>query len=235
MAVEIAPTLELMLHIYSLSREGGPDSERFIAFGAAAADGRCIPGYNPMTGEPVADTISAMIELGAEGIARAVATETAVVIGFNHDVTMYFTVAAPGMWTDRFGTEVEHRLKATRPESILLWFDDEITSEVIEREVRAQTVRLHEIVKRGGRPPETLEQAVDQEGRALALSGAVGTFDEKAARILDEYRTDPSLATMVAFLYGDDDAAKLGYAPLDLTGRTGYDHAIHQYGVKSHP
>ena len=226
MAVEIAPTLELMLHIYSLSREGGPDSERFTAFKTAAAEGWHIPGYNPMTSEPVADTISAMIELDAEGIAQQVATTTANTIGFSGDIEMYFTIAAPGMWTDRFGTEVEHRLKATRPESIVLWFDDDITSEIIEREVMAQTVRLHEFVKRSGRPPESLQQAVEQEGRALAQAGAIGRQDNDAAKILDEMGGDSRLGTMVGFFYGDDGAEMLGYAPLGLTGKTGYDHAV---------
>ena len=226
MAVEILPTLELMLHIMSLSKSGGPESERFIAFRTAAGEGRAIPGYNPMTSEPVADTIESLLDIDAEAIAQRVATATAQAIGMSDRVEMYFTVAAPGLWTDRFATEVDHRLKAIRPESILLWVDDDITVAHVEHQVTAQTVRLFEISRRDRRPPESLAQAVAQEGRALARAGSTGVLDPDAARILDERGTDPSLSTAVAFLYGDDDAAKLGYSPLGLAGRTGYDHAV---------
>lgn len=229
MTVEISPTLEFMLNIYSLPREAGPDSERFKAFRAAAAEGRPLAGYNPMTGEPVGDTITALIDLDAEKIAGEVATATAAAIGFSNAPRMYLTVAAPGMWTDRFGTEVEHRLKATRPESILLWFDDGFTAETIEREVVAQTVRLYEVTNRNGGPPESLQQAVEQEGRALAKAGARGQHDDDAAKILDEMGSDSRLGTMVGFFYGDDGAEMLGYAPLGLTGKTGYDHAVSLY------
>ena len=38
-------------------------------------------------------------------------------------------------------------------------------------------------------------------------------------------RDDPTLATMVAFLYGDDAAAIMGFAPIGLDHLVGYRNA----------
>ena len=215
-----------MYDIYELSASGGERSERFTAYRQAAEERKPVFGYNPMTREPVIDTIRELINLDAEAIASETANETAVKIGLELDATMHLSVATPGMWTDRLGTEVEHRLKAVDPTGILIWYDDEITVKQIRDEAIGQTVRLKAISDRQGRPAATLEEAVTQEGTALALAGAVGAFHQRAADILTSRSDDPSLATMVAFLYGDNDASAMGYTPIGLDNRTGYSHAI---------
>lgn len=215
-----------MSRIYGLSSAGGAASERFRAYREAAEARTPIYGYNPMTKEPVKETIASLLSFDAEAVARESANKVATRIGFDEDAAMQLTVATPGMWTDRFGTEIEHRLKANDPGGILLWHGDVLSEAQVAQEAAAQTVRLALHRERGVRAPCTLQEAVHQEGVALAQAGANGIFCNEAERILLEHLQDSSTATMVAFLYGDDEAAKLGYSPIGIDGRTGYLHAI---------
>lgn len=226
MAIEISPTLELMSRIYGLSSAGGAASERFRAYREAAEARTPIYGYNPMTREPVQQTIAGLLSFDAEAVAKESANKVANRIGFDENAAMHLTVATPGMWTDRFGTEIEHRLKANDPGGILLWQGDVLSRLQVDQEAIAQTVRLALHRERGGQAPGTLREAVEQEGAALAQAGADGSYSETAERILLEHLQEPDIGTMVAFLYGDKEAAKLGYSPIGIDDRSGYLHAI---------
>ncbi len=229
MPIAITPTLELMASIYQLSTRGGTDSDRFKAY-VRAAPTNPIHGYNPMTSQPVLETVKALIKIDAESIAEEAANTTARQIGFNPstnpNTAMHLSVATPGMWTDRLATEVDHRLKAKDPTAILLWNDSPATVEHVRQETIAQTVRLKLTQDRLGQPPKTLAEAVAQEAQTLALAGHTGTHSPHAAEALTEHADNESLATMVGFLYGDEAAATLGYAPIGLGNRGGYSHAI---------
>jgi hypothetical protein len=85
-------------------------------------------------------------------------------------------------------------------------------------------VRLARFV--AGGPPGTLAAAAEQEGEALAAAGATGRLDPTAAEVLEVLGDDPTLSTMVAFLYGDATAKAMGFTPLGLGNQVGQDHAI---------
>jgi hypothetical protein len=221
--ITVERTLELMLTIYQQSSSGGADSPRFRSYVNAAAT-MPIQGFNPMTSLPVAATIEALLDADAESRLEVVANETAQRLGCNHNDHMHITVATPGMWTDRVTTEVEHTLLAKDPSGVLWWCGQEVSSAALDTEFVAQTVRL--IVQRRNGPPRDLGSASAQEGIAGALAGHPGRLDAGAAEVLAVLGGDTTLATMVAFLYGDLCAHHMGFTPLGLVEGTGRAHAI---------
>ncbi len=224
MTITVVRTLEVMANVYGESMSGGPQSARFRAYVDAAANIVPVHGYNPMTSEPVVGTIEALIDARAEDRLGTVANRTALRLGYDRDESMHITVATPGMWTDRLATEVEHRLLAKDPGGLLWWCDQAVDSDLLDSEIVAQTVRL--IGQRRTGAPVNLRAAARQEGEAGASGGLAGAFHPDAAEVLEVLGDDTSLATMVAFLYGDVAAAEMGFASLGLEGRTGYEHAV---------
>ena len=224
MTIRVAPTLELMATVYALSKDGGNRSARFLGYVDAAKHGAPISGYNPMTSKPVLATIEALIALGAERRMHDIANDVARTLGFIRDIEMYLTVATPGMWTDRLGTEVHHRCVAEDARDVLWWCDDTPTSDGFDAEVVAQAVRVISAARFG--TPITLAGAVEREGAAGAMSGARGRIDDRAAEALTILGDDTSLASMVGFLYGDASATAMGFTPLGLDEGVGRAHAI---------
>jgi hypothetical protein len=224
MAIIVARTLEFMADVYSQSSSGGPRSPRFAAYANAAAAAVPVHGYNPMTNKPVRATVEALIDRRAEQRLEAVANFTARRLGYENDEVMHITVATPGMWTDRLATEIDHRLLPKDPGGVLLWCGESVDEETLTFEFITQTVRL--VYLRISGAPTNLAAAAHQEGRAAAFAGKTGVSNAAAAEALDVLSNDTSLATMVAFLYGDDAAARLGFTTLGLADRTGYEHAI---------
>jgi hypothetical protein len=230
-AIAVARTLEVMANVYGASISGGPESARFRAFVDAAANMIPVHGYNPMTSKPVVRTIETLINMRAEDLLETIANRTARLLDYEQNDTMHFTVATPGMWTDRLATEVEHRLLAKDPGGLLWWFDQKVDPEILEFEIVAQTVRL--INQRRTTPtannagaPANLAAAARQEGEAGAIAGHRGAIHPAAAEVLDVFGSDTGLSTMVAFLYGDSAAEQMGFTPLGLVDRTGYEHAV---------
>ncbi len=224
MTIQVAPTLALMAEIYRLPRDGGAKSPRFVAYTSAAARLAPIAGYNPMTSKDVTSAIDALMAINAEERLAAVANATAARLQFADAVTMHLIVAAPGLWTDRLLTEVHHHLVSPDQRGVLLWFDDVVSAETLDAACAAQATRLVEVARHG--VPATLRAAVRQEGRALAAAGVEGARDDAAAEVLEVLGDDHSLATMVAFLYGDETAVALGYAALGIGAGVGAAHAV---------
>ncbi len=222
--IEVESTLELMARIYRLSAVGGANSDRFTAYVAAGHSRAPVQGYNPMTSQPVLATIEALVLAGAEDRLCDVANRTAQRLGYEADDVMHFSIAATGMWTDRLATEVEHRFLGRDPGGVIWWYDDPLDLQILDSEMIAQTVRL--VFQRAGGAPKTLLAAVQQEGTAGAQAGRPGRLHSAAAEVLEVLGGDPSLATMVAFFYGDKAASTMGFAPVGIGTGIGLEHSI---------
>jgi hypothetical protein len=228
--ITVIPTLEAMAGVYALSTEGGPSSERFRTYRSIMLDDH-VPaaGYNPMTSKPVVETIDALLAIDAERIVADAAREFAQRLALDGDLVLFITVAAPGLWTDRVTTEVEHRLSPTNwsggPGSVLLWTGEDVSEDVVVREAVAQLVRVAWMSVHGG-PPVTTAEAAGQEGLAYAVTGTAGRRSDTAADAIEVVGSDPALATKTALLYGDEGAEMMGFLPLGLGTNEGYDHAI---------
>jgi AcrR family transcriptional regulator len=62
--------------------------------------------------------------------------------------------------------------------------------------------------------------------RGLGLQRGNGEHFTPPRRKSWRLGNDSSLATMVAFLYGDTAATEMGFTPLGIEGRVGYEHAV---------
>jgi hypothetical protein len=139
-------------------------------------------------------------------------------------VPLAVTVAAPGMWTDRLATEVEHRLQGRGVGEVLLWTGEDCGRDAVRAAAAAQVVRESFRLRHG--VPRTVGDVVAQEGLALAMAGMGGRLDDDAAAVLEVLRDDRTLSSMVAFLHGDDAATAMGLTPVGLGARVGERHAV---------
>jgi hypothetical protein len=209
------PTLAVMADVYRQSSAGGPDSPRFAAYVAAGRERLPVHGYNPMTSKPVLATVEALLAIDAEDVVA----EAAAAVAGSRDLELFVTVATPGMWTERFATEVHHRLGPPTGQ-VLFWMGEDVSAEAVRCEATAQAVRLIEPA------PRTVAQLAAREGRAYACAGLTGAPDPLVAEALEVVGDDEGIGTAAALLYGDAVAAHLGWTPLGLGPLAGYHHAI---------
>jgi hypothetical protein len=209
----VIPTLAFMADVYRLSREGGAESPRFRAYAAAAGQRVPIGGYNPMTGQPVLETVEALLAVDAEAIVADAASAVA------DGLELFVTVATPGMWTERWATEVHHRLGPVTGQ-VLFWTGEDASADAVRREATAQAVRLV-----AGTTTSVAATAA-REGAAYAAAGLTGAPDRLVAEALEVVGADEGIGTACALLYGDEVAIHLGWTPLGLGPLAGYDHAI---------
>ena len=230
--VLVSPTLERMASVYSLSRAGGVNSPRFLAYRSQVERHWGLAAFNPMAGDAAAAAVRALIALCAEDVAAAAAKGVLARCDWRAPLTLAVVLATPGMWTDRLATEVRHRTNAERRDAhgeILLWADDPPSVATIERESIAEAVRTMWTSLHGS--ASSLHAVLAREGLAYALAGAAprhqpdGILVPEAIEVLGD---TAALGDVVAVLYGDAAAITLGYTPLGLAERAGYGFAIAQ-------
>ncbi|MCU1483424.1 MAG: hypothetical protein JWN67_170 [Actinomycetia bacterium] len=224
MAVRVVPTLAAMAEVYRRSAVGGQDSPRFHTYTDLGREGMPVAGWNPMTSKDVLGTVERLLAIGAETIVSDVAAEVSDRLGADEDIAVAIVVAAPGMWTDRLATEVEHRLAGRGRNELLFWQGEDVGVEAVRSIATADVVRALWAIRYG--IPASVKDAVAQEGLALSLAGMGGRFDDEAAKVFDVLADDTSLSSMVAFLYGDEAATGMGYTPVGLGPRVGERHAV---------
>lgn len=88
---------------------GGGGSERFAVHPKLRSSGHPISGFKPATSVPVPATIQKLRSISVEKRRGGLAVEQSSTSGVEDDVDVHRAVAAPGMWTDRIGAEVERR------------------------------------------------------------------------------------------------------------------------------
>jgi len=224
MAVLVVPTLQAMIDIYSLSTVGGDRSERFLTYVDACRAGERLHGYNPMTTKPVAEVLERMATLDAERLLLDAGSETLEILGVDDDIELFISVTAPGIWTDRQATAIDHAVAPRHFGELLLWFDDPLDSLDIRTAAIEQTVRVVWWARRHSQPK--LDEIAYCEGLAGALAGCHGVPSGVAAETVEVLGEDASRATAVAYLFGDESARHLGYPPLGLDDNEGRNHSI---------
>ena len=231
--VTIAPTLESMAELYSLSREGGPKSERFLTYVKRVEHEWGLVSYNPMAGAAALEAVQQAIALDAERIAIVAAASTIAECEYTRMVTLAVVVASAGMWTDRLATEVEYRTTAKRRADhgqVMLWSREGITAEYVRRESVAETVRTMWTSLHG--QAKTLRSVFAREGLAYALADSKaiappenGEAIRDALTILGDSTTQGDI---VAALYGDAVADQMGWPALGISDRGGAQWAAHR-------
>jgi len=230
--VQLVPTLGAMAEIYRLPREGGAASPRFKRYLEMVSSIFGLAAYNPMAGPHALETTEQLIAIGAEGLSVEAATETASLCGYSEPITLTVVLCAPGAWTDRLGTEIEHRTLRRPPSGhgmVLHWSREVPTAEQIRREAIAEAVRVMVVAMREHR--ESVTSLLRREGLAYALGGnpygQMTADDERAVGdAVDVLGTSEEVGDMAAVLYGDPPAAAFGWGPVGVAEHGGYRWAI---------
>lgn len=204
----IVPTLERMAAVYALPRDGGPSSERFTTYLREVREHHVLSMYNPMAGAPAAETVAALLALGAEDVAAE------AVAG---DVELALVVASPGLWTDRLATEAEHRLapERPRPATVLLWAGEPVDAAAVAAAARAEAARV------AFGPAHTVRAALAREGAAMRAAGELGEPSAAVDALLERLGDSTARADVLRIAFGDPLAEALGLEPPGLPDRAG--------------
>ena len=228
----VIPTLQAMADIYRLSRDGGAQSPRFIAYVQLTRDHERdgFPAYNPMAGPAALATVERLLEVDAEAVARRAADAALEELELPGPVELSVVVASPGLWTHRVTTEVEHRLRPARGirSLVQMWSGEPAEASDVRREATAETVRVAWNQVHG--EARSVRQALVREGLALAMSGSQGahlslpelqSFAEVLA-IVGDSRAQSDIFTAA---YGDPLAELMGLPTLGVVDRAGCRYA----------
>lgn len=234
--IELVPTLAAMAEVYRLPREGGAASPRFKRYLELVPRLHGLAAYNPMAGPHALETTEQLIAVDAEATALEGAREVASLCDYPDPITISVVMCAPGGWTDRLATEIQHRT-AGRPSSghglVLHWARETPTAEQIRREAIAEAVRVMAVGVRGRR--ESVATLLHREGLAYALGGnpyGLMTVEDQHAvpDAVEVLGASEALSDMTAVLYGDAAAAALGWTTAGIGEHGGYRWAIDQAG-----
>ena len=239
--VVIAPTLQTMSAMYALTRDGGPQSERFAAYVARVEQEWGLVAYNPMAGDAARETVTQLLSLDAENVARNIAAHTAMLCEYEQQITLALVVRSKGMWTDRIATEVDDRFstKRARPDHglVSMWSRESCHLDDVTREVVAEVVRVMWASMHGA--SDRMEALFAREGLAYAIAarvcnvephGGSPSMEERAlvSYALEMLRGTRLQSDVVGILYGDDVATTMGFDTLGIGDRAGYRVAIAQ-------
>jgi len=239
--VVIAPTLHTMAAMYALSRDSGPKSERFTAYVARVEHEWGLVAYNPMAGDAARETVTQLLSLDAENVARDIAERTAILCEYEQQITLALVVRSKGMWTDRIATEVDDRFstKRARPGHglVSMWSRESCNLEDVTREVVAESVRVMWASMHGA--SDRIETVCAREGLAYAIAARVCDVEpyggapsmEEHTLVSDAFemlRGTRLQSDIVGSLYGDNVATAMGFDTLGIGDRAGYRVAIAQ-------
>jgi hypothetical protein len=234
--IQLVPTLATMAEIYRLPREGGAGSPRFKRYLELIPSNYGLVAYNPMAGPHALETTEQLLAVNAEAVAMEAASEAASLCDYPDTITLAVVLCAPGQWTNRMATEIEHRTARRMPSGtglVLHWTRETPTAEQIRREAIAEAVRVMAVAKPGR--PESVRSLLEREGLGYALGGnpygPVTAEDQRAVGdAVEVLGASEELGDMTAILYGDAAAAALGWIPAGIAEHGGYRWAIDQAG-----
>jgi hypothetical protein len=229
MAIHLVPTLALMEGVYRLPADGGPRSERFSTYMRLVREregGGGLGAYDPMAGPEALATVTALLALDAEALARAAAQELAARCEAPASFALAVAVAAPGPWAQRRLGEAEDRLRPDREEPAIaaLRAGEPAEEADVRRAATAEAARVLWNQLHGA--PGNLAGALRREGLALALAGvepwALDAAEHEAVTAALEQRGASDKATdVLGVAYGDPLAAITGWPALGLADRAG--------------
>jgi len=226
--IQLVPTLATMADIYRLPREGGASSPRFKRYLELVPSNHGLIAYNPMAGPHALETTEQLLAVDAENVALEAAGEAASLCGYPDTITLAVVLCAPGQWTNRMATEIEHRTARRMPSGtglVLHWTRETPTAEQIRREAIAEAVRVMAVAT--PRRPPSVRSLLHREGLAYALGGnpygPVTAEDQRAVGdAVEVLGASEMLGDMTAVLYGDAAANALGWTPAGIAEHGGY-------------
>jgi hypothetical protein len=242
MAVRVTylPVLQTLRELYVQPRDI-QRFQRYIATLTGGSDDVVLPigVANPMAKEHAVVKIDELVAIGADQVgAEAAADADARLRRPDTDVEIKATVVlvddVGGGWTNRFTSEASVRFPGRgalkRPfATALAWTSESPTAEQIRQEVLAAIYRVAYQQRRG--LPRTLPSMLEQEGLAGVFAGSramlAGVALARAREVIAPLTSDRTAYPQIfACLYGDEAAEQLGYRPLGLPARAGFEVAL---------
>ena len=239
MRVIYLPVLQILRDLYVQPRDI-TRFRRYIATLTGGSDDVVLPigVANPMAKEHAVAKIDELLAIGADDIgAQAAADAGGRLKRVENDVEIKASVVlvddVAGGWTNRYTSEASVRFPGRgalkRPfATALAWTSESPKAEDIRREMLAAIYRVAYQQRRG--LPTSLAAMLEQEGLAGVFADArpeLAPAQVSAARaVIETLGKDPRYPTVFAAMYGDAAAAELGYAPLGLPARAGFEVAL---------
>jgi hypothetical protein len=238
---QLVPLLEIMRDYHRLPR----NQERFEAYismvtGGAqqTADLALAPlvAMNPMGKDHVLERLEAWIELDAERCVAALLEEAAPrleVVLPPLKIGLVIVDDLKGGWTNRYFNDAGFRFKLTGIKktgwvSVPLWSSEAPNLERLRLQTLETVARVAYFWQRG--EPQTLREMLRQEGQVAAFAGREVTLDADdllyTRAILELLLDSMHQPTVMAALYGDEAAISLGYPPLGVSPRAGFELAL---------
>ncbi len=236
-AVELFRCLTKVRELYQLPRT----FERFQSYlnlvkTDTGTEALPLSTLNPMAKAHALDRVEQLLAIAAEDRALAAARDAAARMSDLDDSVRIIVLLiddAMGGWTNRAFAEFSHRYerKYEVPRgwaSVVIWTTEDPAPELIEQRTYETLYRTIDERKRG--PVRTLREIMDREGRTMRFAGYEPRYDDatlRSIRATIEPHLDSHAAPVVfAALYGDAVARSLGYPPLGVPGRGGYEQAF---------
>jgi hypothetical protein len=240
MRVTYLPVLQILRDLYVQPRDM-QRFRRYIASLTGGSDDVVLPigVANPMAKEHAVVKIDELLAIGADEVGAQAARDAATRLARlqNADVEIKASVVlvddVGGGWTNRFTSEASVRFPGRgalkRPfATALAWTSESPTAEQIRLEMQAAIYRVAYQQRRG--LPTSLAAMLEQEGLAAVFAGGRPTLPPaqlSAARaVIGPVGADPPYPTVFAAMYGDAAAEQLGYRPLGLPARAGFEVAL---------
>ena len=239
MRVTYVPVLATLRDLY-LQPRSMQRFRQYIATMTGGTDDIVLPigVANPMAKEQAVSKIDNLLGLGAEEIAAESASNAAELLeGIDVEseikASLVLVDDVGGGWTNRFTTEAMVRFPRRgalkRPFATgLVWTSESPTPDHIREEMRAAIYRVAHQQRHG--LPATLRDMLDQEGRAGVFAGVRPGLRQaplaEARAIVATLGDSAPYPQIFASMYGDAAAEQLGYQPLGLPARAGFEVAL---------
>ena len=219
MSFEVLPLLDIQRQLLAQPRDFARFKGYLKTLLNAEGDAVELPinAFNPMSKEPIAAILNAMIALNAEQILREACGQVAAQFPGMRAFKTGWVIAddVQGSWTHRPTAELK-RLRGKDYElehgfATVTWWSSQglPTQEQLHKQASGQLYDLAYCASHGPQP--TLGQLHDLISRRALFSGL-----PQPAAIPPDLAGATDDAALIAALYGDAEAAKLGYAPLGL-------------------
>ncbi|HTX57654.1 MAG TPA: hypothetical protein VMD47_11205 [Candidatus Acidoferrales bacterium] len=191
---------------------------------------------NPMAKPHALEYVEALLAFDAERVASSAAAQAGAKLTDADDALRVIVVPmddAMGGWTNRAFAEFSHRYerKYEVPRgwaTVVVWTSETPTPQLVAQRTFETVYRTVDERRRGA--VRTLREILDREGRTMRFAEHQRLYDDQTIRSIRrklEPLLDSHAAPIVfAALYGDEIAASLGYPPLGIPERGGYELAL---------
>jgi hypothetical protein len=235
--VELVPFLAKLRNLYTQPR-GFTRFQEYLEILRNEAGEMELPisNINPMAKPHVLQRVEQLIAIDAEAVALKAARESVLRLDDVDDTLRLIVIVgddAAGGWTNRAFAEFAHRYESKHQVQrgwvvVMLWSSEEPAAQAVRAETLATLYRTVDERRHG--PVRKLREVMDREGRAMRFAGHRSTYGDATLRAIRD-TINPHLDSqdapiIFAALYGDAIAASLGYPPLGVPDRGGYELAL---------